>query len=181
MRRLWLGLMLVVAACGLASGQDVLGCYNGLAGQGGQNVFVNGIQAAQTVVVTYPGATVNVFNHGTLTLATIFQDAAGTIPITQPWTSSLTDASAFWCAADGFYDVQYSGAGLGIAVPFTISDIHIAFSSGGGGGGGGIQTVNTPSGSGLTNSITGTALTMAIASAGCPVGGTQIWNGTAFA
>lgn len=181
MRRL-LKLTLLVAALAawpsLLAAQDVLGCYSGLAGQGGQNVFVNGIQAAQTVVVTYPGATVNVFNHGMLTLATIFQDGAGTIPITQPWTSSLTDASAFWCAADGFYDVQYSNAG--ISVPFTISDIHIAFSSGGGGGGGGITTVNTPTGSGLTNSITGSALTLAIASAGCPVGGTQIWNGTAF-
>lgn len=178
MKRLWLALAFVLCACGLSSAQDVLGCYSGLAGQGGQNVFVNGIQAAQMVVVTYPGATVNVYNHGTLTLATIFQDAAGTIPITQPWTSSLTDATAFWCAADGFYDVQYSNAG--IATPFTVNDIHIAFNSGGGGGGGGIQTVTTASGSGLTNSITGTNLTLSMASAACPVGGTQIWNGTAW-
>lgn len=181
MKRFWLIVVLTLvlspaAAFAQASVQD---CYNGVAGLGGQIVTVNGIQAAQTVVVTYPGATVNVYQHGTTNLATIFQDPAAQNPITQPWTASQATAGAYWCAADGFYDVQYSG--LGIAVPFTISDIHLAFNTGGGGGGSGITTVVTNSASGLTNSITGTQLTLAIASSGCGIGNTQIWNGTAWA
>lgn len=141
MRSRLLALGIIVLACASAHAVDQYECYNGSSQQGGQVVTVNGIQSAQKVQRSYPGATVTVYLHNTLTLATVWQDAAGTIPLANPYTSSTTGV-AFFCAADGRYDVKYSGTGVGIATPFTISDIHLCFSCSGGGGTVGPGTVN---------------------------------------
>lgn len=57
-----------------------------------------------------PGASVYVYNVGTVTAATIYSDN-GTTPITQPITTSSDGEYEFW-AADGVYDVHitYSNA-----------------------------------------------------------------------
>ena len=99
--------------------------------QGGQTVTTNGSVSVTTVQQSYPSATVTVFNHGTIVLATIFSDNSST-PLANPFTAS---AQGFWFfyAADGSYDIQFSGGG--IPSPFTWADYLLNTSSGGGGGG----------------------------------------------
>lgn len=131
-----LALTFALLAGARAHAVDIYGCYTGYSEQGGSKVTVNGIQTSQYVRQSYPLSTVDVYQHGTSTHATIFSDAAGTIPLANPFTSSSRGV-AFWCAADGRYDVRYSGGGTtnGIPSPVTISDINLCFSCTGGGGG----------------------------------------------
>lgn len=127
-------LAVIFVCASLARAADIYDCYNGSSEQGGHKITVNGIESRQFVQQSYPGATVTVYDHSTTTLSTVFQDAGGLQPLANPFTASSTGVS-FWCAADGHYDVKYSGTG--ITAPFTVSDIHLAFTTGGGGGGGG--------------------------------------------
>src|SRR5215471_2087403 len=134
-----LGLGLVLAClsafvCLRAHAVDTIDCYNGSSEQGGNRITVNGIQSSQYVQQSYPGATVTVYVHNTITLATIYTAGDASVPLANPFIST-NHGVGFWCAADGHYDVKYSG--FGIITPFTVSDIHICFSCSGGGGGGG--------------------------------------------
>lgn len=104
---------------------------NGIAEQGGHQLTTKGLLTTETSVVTYPGCTVSVFAPGTTTLSTIYSDALST-PKANPFTASSTDASFFFYALAGNYDVKFSG--LGISVPWTIGDIPLGGSGGGGGG-----------------------------------------------
>lgn len=72
--------------------------------------------SSPTVNQTYPLATVTVYQAGTLLLATIFADAALAVPKTNPF---LADSNAYWFfyAADGTYDITFSGGG--ITQPFS--------------------------------------------------------------
>ncbi len=134
MSRWWLLLACsTLVMCSHVRAVEIYGCYNGSAQQGGHRLTTNGIQSSQYAQQSYPATTVTVFNHGTVTPSTIFADASGT-PLPNPFTSSSTGV-AFWCAADGKYDVQYSGTT--ITAPFSVSDIPVCFSCTGGGGGGG--------------------------------------------
>jgi hypothetical protein len=126
-------LAVVIALTIPARAADIYACYNGSAQQGGHRLTVNGTQTKQYAQQSFPVSTVTVFNHSTQTPATIFQDGAGTQPLINPFTSSSTGV-AFWCAADGQYDVKYSGTT--ITAPFTVSNIRLSLSGGGGGGGG---------------------------------------------
>lgn len=141
MRRIALGLAIAVVVClaGRAHAADIYDCYNGSSEQGGNRLTVNGIQTNQYAQQSFPAATVDVYLKGTTTHATIWQDAAGTVPLANPFSSS-GHGVAFFCAADAHYDVRYSGTG--ISVPFTVSDIHLCFSCGGGGGSVGPGTPN---------------------------------------
>lgn len=69
-----------------------------------------------------PLATVTVFNAGTTVIAVIFSDNVGT-PQDNPFTA---DANAIWWfyAANGRYDVQFSGGGL--PSPYVLSDFLLA-------------------------------------------------------
>src|SRR5580765_6585921 len=148
---IYLVLMLTLAFC-RAHGQDIYDCYTGSSEQGGHKLTVNGIQSAQFAQQSYPAATVTVFVHATVTHATIFQDAAGTLPIAGGTFTTTSNGIGFWCAADGHYDVQYSGTG--ITTPFTISDIHLCFAcSGGGGGAVGPGTINQVAKFTATNNV----------------------------
>lgn len=145
-------IVLVMLACASAWAADTIACYTGSSEQGGNRLTVNGIQTSQFAQQSYPSASVSVFNHGTVTLASpIYADAGASQLLTNPFTSS-SNGVAFWCAADGFYDVQYSGSG--ITAPFTVADIKLQFAGGGGGGGtgcvvnpadGGCAIAGTPS------------------------------------
>lgn len=128
----WLGLLLLLLPCSLHAA-DIYDCYNGSAEQGGNFITTNGISSLQYVQQSFPGAQVDVFNHNTVVHATIWQDAAGTIPLANPFSAS-SHGVAFVCAADGRYDFQYSLGG--IPVPFTVSDIKFCFACSGGGGAG---------------------------------------------
>jgi hypothetical protein len=106
----------------------------GVCGQGGQQVSVANGAASSTTATgvatnwqqSFPSATVNVFLAGTTTLATIFADNSGTAKA-NPFTGSSTDASWFFYADNGRYDVQCSNnppTQTGIASPFTFGDLE---------------------------------------------------------
>lgn len=99
----------------------------GFVQQGGEKVTTSGLQSLTEVQESYPLATVTVYLTGTLTLATIFSDNSST-PLSNPFTAN---ANGFWFfyAANGRYDVAFSGAGI---VPWTLGDILLADPSGGG-------------------------------------------------
>lgn len=93
----------------------------GYAEKGGVALTISGGigSVPQTVKATYPGATVTIYNTGTLVAATCYADAAGT-PKANPFTA---DSTGYWYAyvESGRYDVRFSGTG--ITSPFTYSDI----------------------------------------------------------
>lgn len=130
----WYMLGMLLLACTRVHAVDQYECYNGISEQGGHRLTVNGIQSAQYAQQSYPATTVTVYAHGTTTLSTIFSDAAGAVPLSNPFTST-SNAAVFFCAADARYDVKYSGTTITTA--FTISDIHLCFACTGSGGGGG--------------------------------------------
>lgn len=139
--RYFVFLILALACVVPAHAVDSLAPWNGWCEQGGWRVTVNGVQSTERVQRSFAACTVTVYAHGTLTPSPLFSDATGTIPLYNPFTATSTGSVQFY-AADGRYDVQFSGAG--IITPFTITDIHLCFAcTGGGGGGGG----GTPGGS----------------------------------
>ena len=86
---------------------------------GNKTVTTNGVASTTKVQQSYPSATVSVFNHGTATLSTIYSDNIST-PLANPFTATSQGYFQFY-AADGRYDVQFSGGG--IASPFSILDV----------------------------------------------------------
>jgi hypothetical protein len=74
---------------------------------------------APKVQGSFPGATITVYNAGTLTLSTIYADNTGTVKA-NPFTAA-SDGTWFFYAPNGTYDVKFSGGGL--AAPFTIGDL----------------------------------------------------------
>lgn len=57
------------------------------------------------------GASITVYQNGTLLTATLFSDAAGTVPLANP-VSSDTLGGFWFYAADGRYDLVISGSGI---------------------------------------------------------------------
>lgn len=97
--------------------------------QGNLVITVGGVSAAEKAQGSYPQATVNVYNAGTLVSATIYSDNSST-PKANPFTASTTGYFFFY-AANGRYDVTFSGGGL--ASPLTFGDVLLAdpFAAGG--------------------------------------------------
>lgn len=97
--------------------------------QGNLVVTVGGVSAAQKSQGSYPQATVAIYNAGTLVLATIYSDNSST-PKANPFTASTTGYFFFY-AANGRYDITFSGGGL--SAPLTFGDFLLAdpFASGG--------------------------------------------------
>src|SRR5690349_1433453 len=89
---------------------------------GGQTVTTGGVASTTKVQVSYPSATVTVYNHGTATLSTIYSDSIST-PLANPFTATTSGYFQFY-AANGRYDIQFSGGG--IVSPFTLLDIVLA-------------------------------------------------------
>lgn len=67
------------------------------------------------------GVNVTVKLSGTNTLATLFSDAAGTVPLTNPVVTDTRGIFQFY-AADGRYDLTFSATGFS---PYTFTDISI--------------------------------------------------------
>lgn len=88
--------------------------------------FFSYTRLAPTSAMPAPAATVTVYNVGTLTLASIFDDDTGT-PKSNPFTADASGYFYFY-AADGRYDVRFSGGG--IASPFTWGDVFVGGDSG---------------------------------------------------
>ncbi len=121
---------------------------------GVRTVTGNGWSSTGYFQASYPGCTVTVYLTGTTTLATIYSTDTST-PKSNPFTASTT-AYWFFYAADGNYDVQFSGAG--ISSPFKLTDV-LLISSGGGGGSGTVTTTGSPVSGELTKFSGATSIT----------------------
>lgn len=87
---------------------------------GNKTVTTSGVTSTTKVQQSFPSCTVTVYNGGTVVLATIFSDNAGT-PLGNPFTASATGYWFFYASnTPGRYDVKFSGGG--IAAPFTHAD-----------------------------------------------------------
>lgn len=67
-----------------------------------------------------PSATLTVWAKGTSQLSLLYAANDAAQPKANPFTSG-TDGFAFFYAANGRYDVQFSGGG--IASPYTLADL----------------------------------------------------------
>ena len=68
------------------------------------------------------GAFVQVYNYGTTTASSIFSDAGGTVPITNPVITNSTGYFEFY-AADGRYTLSITGPGIsGVAITDVLLD-----------------------------------------------------------
>lgn len=93
---------------------------NGIAQKGAKSVTVS--PTTYKLMETFPNCTITVYLTGTLTLATIYSDDAGTLKA-NPFTAN-SDASYNFYIDKGEYDIKFSGTG--ISSPFTLSDITIS-------------------------------------------------------
>ncbi len=69
-----------------------------------------------------PSATVTVYNRGTNNLSTIYLANNVAQPQANPFTAGV-DGFALFYAANGRYDVQFSGGG--IATPWSYGDVML--------------------------------------------------------
>lgn len=69
-----------------------------------------------------PSCTVSVYNKGTNVLSTLYAADDANQPKANPFTSG-TDGFAFFYAANGRYDVQFSGGG--ITSPWSYGDVAL--------------------------------------------------------
>lgn len=112
-------LSLLILLFALVISIEARGKLQGIAGQGAQTVNTSGISSSTTHIKTYPGCTVTVYRAGTTQLALIYSDNSSTVKA-NPFTSSTSDASWFFYADNGHYDVKFSGTG--ITTQFTVGD-----------------------------------------------------------
>lgn len=102
------------------------GKLQGWCEDGNQIVSTSGLSSLTRVqrsfVLNNVAATVTIYLHGTVTIATLYSDMAGTSKA-NPFVAA---SSGQWFAYldQGSYDVVFSGAG--IASPFTLSDLRIS-------------------------------------------------------
>lgn len=98
----------------------------GFTQQGNTALTISGSAGSITRKVegSFPSATITVYLAGTLTLASIFSDNAS-LPTARanPFVSA-SDGTFFFYAANGRYDVKFSGGGL--SAPFTLGDFLFA-------------------------------------------------------
>jgi hypothetical protein len=125
MRKLtYLALLMLLLSTSSWAAQEKL---QGWCQYGGQTVTVGGVASTDTWQESYPSCTVTVYDTGTVNAATIYSDE-GVTPKANPF---VADSTGYWFfyAADGDYDVKFSGGGIPVA--FTLSDFKL-FASGSG-------------------------------------------------
>lgn len=76
---------------------------------------------------SFPQSTVTVYDAGTVNLSTIYSDSALTVAKSNPFTAA-TNGHWFFNAADGCYDVRFSGGG--IPANYTTGDVCIRAATG---------------------------------------------------
>lgn len=92
--------------------------YQDIAGKGGKVVKTSTI-ASYKLEETYPLCTVDIYLAGTTTHASIYSNNSGTVK-SNPFTAG-SDASYFFYANSGRYDIKFSGTG--VASAFTKADV----------------------------------------------------------
>ena len=121
MKRYALGLLALLICLGIPNVAEARERVFGWCEQGGQTVNTAGLASTSKVQASFPLCTVTVFDAGTLDVATIFADEAGT-PKANPFTAD-TLGLWFFYADDARYDVELKGGGL--PATWTISDIFV--------------------------------------------------------
>ena len=121
MKRCALGLLALLICLGIPNVAEARERVFGWCEQGGQTVNTAGLASTSKVQASFPLCTVTVFDAGTLDVATIFADEAGT-PKANPFTAD-TLGLWFFYADDARYDVELKGGGL--PATWTISDIFV--------------------------------------------------------
>lgn len=104
--------------------------YQNWAQEGDQAAVTQGLSSSNVLQGSAPLATITVYEAGTSNLATLFSDAAGSLPLSNPFTANADGSFGFYAAA-GHYDIVLSGT---VSPTFTISDVVLTEVSGGGGG-----------------------------------------------
>jgi len=102
------------------------GFIQGYVERGGENVTTDGRVSTTDVQRSFPGATVTVYDAGTLTPSTIFSTEAGA-PLANPFTADTDGHWGFW-ANQARYDVKFSGAG--ITTPYTLFNLETVIAAG---------------------------------------------------
>lgn len=129
MKKLLLTILLLAGLVGTTDAQDRRN-LSGWCEDGGYQVSTDGRQSTTRVQRSFPACTVTVYDAGTVNLATIASDEAGT-PKSNPFTATSRGYWNFW-AVQGQYDVRFSNGG--ISSPFTRNNLWITTGGGGGGG-----------------------------------------------
>lgn len=116
MRKLTLALLALLLTLSLSARERI----DGFVEYGGQKPSIAGSARLSTAVQgSYPGATVTVYEAGTLTIATIYSTSGGAA-LANPFTA-LSNGYWYFYADDGCYDIRFSGGGL--PASYTRSDI----------------------------------------------------------
>lgn len=116
--------------------------YQGIAGKGGKLVKTSTVTSYK-LEETYPLCTIDVYLTGTTTHANIYSDNTETVKANPFFAGS--DASYFFYADNGRYDIKFSGTG--IVTPFTLSDILISdITNSGGSAGVGVYKLSSYAG-----------------------------------
>lgn len=142
-----------------------LGKLQGYVERGNQPVLADLIGSSTSIVKaqrSYPGATVKVYNAGTSTLATIYSDRALTAK-SNPFTASTTGYYSFY-AADGRYDIEFSGSGI---PTYTLADWTITSAGSSG-------TLNVMDFGAVCNGTTDDSAAFAIVAAAIPSSGNTV-------
>lgn len=140
-------LAFLISSSALVAQTDAL---NGFCVRGGTQSVTAGLSSSNYLQGIIPHCTITVYLTGTLTKATLFQDAVGT-PLTNPFKAKIigTTGAGQWLfyADDSFgYDIVASGGDAPNTYPSPLAictDCKVG-SSGGGGGGPSVLTNGTP-------------------------------------
>lgn len=77
---------------------------------------------AGSALLVAPGATVTVYQSGTLVPATLFSDSAGLSPLSNPFVADGLTGTFSFCVGNGLYDLTVVGVG---SPPYTIPAVQI--------------------------------------------------------
>lgn len=93
--------------------------------------LTSGIPSTTLLQASYPSCTVTVFIHGGALASGLTQDAAGTQPLSNPFTAQTNGQYFFYATPGSHFDIQLSG-GLpfpGFPSPVTLTDFVVPQSS----------------------------------------------------
>jgi hypothetical protein len=123
MKRLFFIIVFLLCATPLMAREK----YSNWCMQGNKKVTTQGLTSTTTVQQSYPTCTITVYLAGTVTLATLYSDNAGTA-LANPFTNQSTSTGQFFFFANsGYYDIQIAATGL---TTFTLSNIGIGGTAG---------------------------------------------------
>lgn len=117
-------LLVAILLCAATSAHADLVKVWGWAEQGGQRVAV-GPYLTKQAQRSYPGATITVYDAGTLNLSTLIYTASD--GLTQKANPFTADSTGYWWfySDDAQYDIQISGSGFST---YTLSDVYVVTS-----------------------------------------------------